>query len=193
MSISRLLGADGRVGSTIRFSKPSRRPKSRSNVDKRPKGLQLGVQTSAQSLTGYREFHRCQRRRLLIWKVAQHCAPGSRVSPHSTMQRCGTWSFARALRPPVSGDQVEGTRSPDFRTREPEVADCRQRQDCLAGAARIEPQYGSSNCGRYCLGERTCRNPISSDLTSGSKHSSFENRTEWIESRASERNGAIGE
>jgi len=63
----------------------------------------------------------------------------------------------------------------------------------LGWAAGFEPQYGKFESGCSCLAERTCRNPISTGLISGSKHSNFENRTESIESRASERNGAFRE
>jgi len=45
------------------------------------------------------------------------------------------------------GDQVERTKTPDFRACEAQVVNCRQPQDCLAGdAVMIAPVSGQIPC-----------------------------------------------
>jgi hypothetical protein len=58
-------------------------------------------------------------------------------------------------------------------------------------ASNLEMEISKSDC--FCLFERSYKTAISLEFINISKHSNFENRTEFAESRAPERNEPFGE
>jgi hypothetical protein len=68
-------------------------------------------------------------------------------------------------------------------------------QEWLAEAGGFEPRYGGLEIIYQTLSpvRKKRQNLFPLKFISNSKRSNFENRTEWMESRASERNGPFGE
>jgi len=61
------------------------------------------------------------------------------------------------------------------------------------GVVGFEPRHMPFEIGCSSLSKRKSQNPSSLRLLSLSKHSNFENRNGFAESRASEKNGPFGE
>jgi hypothetical protein len=69
-----------------------------------------------------------------------------------------------------------------------------QPPHCLAEAGGFEARYGElESDGALSPVREKPQNLFPLRLISNSKRLNFENRTEWVESRASERNGPFGE
>jgi hypothetical protein len=65
--------------------------------------------------------------------------------------------------------------------------------ECVAEAGGFEPRYGELEMRRSRLSERKRQNIVPMKFLSRSRCSNFGDRAEWMESRASERNGPFGE